>query len=301
MLLVALILVAATLLSPSGSLAQDGTQGDFTFDFETDAQGWTVGFADLSVDYDQSIYELAHEHGHLPGGLVEGSGIYVQGHNRSDDLFMFLRRQVDGLSPNTEYAVFVSVDLATNVSAGLAGKGCSPGENVFVKAGASTVDPLAVEDSNWHLRMNIGKGNQANGGESMAVLGNIAHSEVQDKEYRIKALDNLHLPLVVSADSNGRVWLIVGKDSGFEGLTSLYYARISYTLEPLERPNSGDSTPPPEPTTMPKPEPTGMPTSEPALTVPPTLTGEANPHSLANCRANSYCGTDAHDQFNPNS
>ena len=68
-----------------------------------------MGFADLPADYDQSIYELRHEHGPLPDGL-EGSGIYVQGHNRSDDLFMFLKRRVDRLRPDTEYAISVSID-----------------------------------------------------------------------------------------------------------------------------------------------------------------------------------------------
>ena len=109
--LITIIVVAVTLLSPSWTLAQDGSHGEFTFDFETDAQGWTVRFADLPVDYDQSIYELAHGHRPLPGGIVEGGGIYVQGHNRSDDLFMFLKRRVDGLRPNTAYAVSVSLVL----------------------------------------------------------------------------------------------------------------------------------------------------------------------------------------------
>ena len=41
--------------------------------------------------HDQSIFELDHGHHPLPDGL-QGSGIYVQGHNRSDDLFMFLKK-----------------------------------------------------------------------------------------------------------------------------------------------------------------------------------------------------------------
>ena len=242
MLLTAVFVVMAILLSPSGALAQDGVEGDFSFDFESDAEGWTVGFADLPVDYDQSIYELDHEHRPLPGGL-EGSGIYVQGHNRSDDLFIFLKRRVDGLRPDTAYAVSVSIDLATNVPAGSFGIGGSPGESVFVKAGTSTVEPV-TEDSNRYLRMNIDKGNQANSGESMVVLGNVVHPEVANREYRIKTLDNTHLPLSVTADGEGRVWLIVGTDSGFEGLTRLYYARISYTLGPVEPPRTGGYTPP---------------------------------------------------------
>ncbi|MYF79129.1 MAG: PEP-CTERM sorting domain-containing protein [Chloroflexi bacterium] len=244
-----LVVMATTILSgPSAVLAQGGDEVDLSFDFESDAQGWMVGFADLPVDYDNSIYELDHQHRTLPDGL-EGSGIYVQGHNRSDDLFVFLKRRVDGLKPNTTYAVSVSIDLATNVSAGLIGIGGSPGESVFVKAGASTVEPLAKEDGNRYLRMNSDKGNQSRGGESMVVLGNVAHPGVQKREYRIKALNNGGLHLSVTTDSEGAVWLIVGTDSGFEGLSGLYYDRIAYTLspvpvEPPSTPRTGGYGPP---------------------------------------------------------
>ena len=239
----AAIVVAAILLSPSGALAQDGVEAEFSFMFESDAEGWMVEFADLPVDHDQSIFELDYGHRPLPDGL-EGSGIYIRGHNRSGDLFMFLKRQVGGLRPNATYAVSVSIDLATNVPAGLFGIGGSPGESVFVKAGASTVEPTTAEDDNRHLRMNIDKGNQSNGGESMVVLGNVAHPEIAGREYRIKTLDNMDLPLNVDTDSEGRVWLIVGTDSGFEGLSAFYYSRISYMLSIVELPSTGGYKPP---------------------------------------------------------
>ena len=132
--------------------------------------------------------------------------------------------------------VFASVDLATNVPAGSVGIGGSPGESVFVKAGASAVEPVTVVDDNQYLRMNIDKGNQSRGGESMVVIGNVAHPGVVDREYRIKTLDNANMPLTVNADEEGRVWLIVGTDSGFEGLSALYYSRISYQLSIVEPP-----------------------------------------------------------------
>lgn len=135
-----------------------------------------------------------------------------------------------GLTPGATYAVSVWVDLTTNVPPGSVGIGGSPGSSVFVKAGASTIESDTFEDSNGYLRMTIDKGNQSRGGESMAVLGNVAHPQVEGREYRIKTLDSLGLPLRVDADDGGRVWLVVGTDSGFEGLTRLYYARISYTL-----------------------------------------------------------------------
>ena len=211
-------------------LAQGANEAKFTYLFNSDAQGWTAGFADLPVDHDQQFFELDSVHRQLPDGLHQSRGMFMQGHNRSADLFMYLKRRVDGLQPNTTYDVSVSLDLATNVQAGLFGIGSAPGEGVSVKAGASTVEPTAAEGDNQHLRMNIDKGNQSQGGEDMVVIGNVAHSEVTGSEHRLKTLDNAEQPLSVETDGNGRVWLIVGTDSGFEGLTAIYYARIAYTL-----------------------------------------------------------------------
>ena len=218
--------------APTATPVHDTGENEFSFDFDSDAEGWTVGFADLPVDYDQSIYELDYDYRPLPDGL-EGSGIYVQGHNRSDDLFMFLKRRVDGLMPNKVYAVSVSLDLATNVATGLVGIGGSPGESVYVKAGASTAEPLAMEDEIGHLRMNIDKGNQSKAAKLWRSWEMLAHPEVAGDEYLLKTLDNTDLPLSVTTDGEGRAWLIVGTDSGFEGLTQLYYASISYVLTPM--------------------------------------------------------------------
>ncbi|MXY74268.1 MAG: hypothetical protein F4Y83_04980 [Acidimicrobiia bacterium] len=68
----------------------------------------------------------------------------------------------------------------------------------------------------------------------MVVIGDLAHPDLVDREYRIKTLDNSSSPVTVEADSAGSAWLIVGTDSGFEGLTRLYYDRITYTLTPVE-------------------------------------------------------------------
>jgi hypothetical protein len=37
----------------------------------------------------------------------------------------------------------------------------------------------------------------------------------------------------VATDSDGRVWLFVGSDSGFESITSLDYTRVLATFEPF--------------------------------------------------------------------
>lgn len=230
LLAAAAFLVLVAVLEPSAVMAQEAGAAKFTYTFFSDAEEWVTGFADLPVDHDERFFDLASGYRALPDGLHQRRGMFMQGHNRSGDLFMYLKRQVDGLQPNTEYAVSVTVDIATNVQAGLVGIGGAPGESVFVKAGASTIEPKAVEGDNRRLRMNIDKGNQSQGGADMVVIGDIAHSDVTGNEHRLKFLDNAGQPLSVKTDANGRVWLIVGTDSGFEGLTAVYYARIAYTL-----------------------------------------------------------------------
>ena len=81
---------------PSEALVEP--QKSFDYAFEGGDEGWETGFADLLADYDQDTYELEAGFGPLPDGL-DGNGIMLQGHNRSDDLFMYVTRQVGGLEP----------------------------------------------------------------------------------------------------------------------------------------------------------------------------------------------------------
>lgn len=68
----------------------------FDYDFDTDDEGWSTGFADLPVDATHDFYELVGGYRQLPSGLP-GGGMYLQGNNHSDDLFMYITKQVSGL------------------------------------------------------------------------------------------------------------------------------------------------------------------------------------------------------------
>jgi hypothetical protein len=137
---------------------------------------------------------------------------------------------VGGLEPKTAYSAVITVHLATNVASGMMGIGGSPDESVYVKAGASADEPLVSEDDGGWLRISVDKGNQAREGEETANLGDVGHPEVQSNEYRIKILSNENNLLEITTDADGRLWLIVGTDSGFEGLTCVYYSEIRYVL-----------------------------------------------------------------------
>jgi hypothetical protein len=217
-----------------GCTAQYEQAYQFNYTFDEDQEGWVAGFADLPADYDPDLFELDSGWSELPSGL-EGSAIYLSGQNRSDDLFMYLQQHITGLKPETTYQVDFSIDLASNTPEGMMGIGGSPGENVYIKAGAVNNEPeLVTDDINW-LRLNIDKGNQATEGADMINLGTIANPNIDiststGEEYALMNLNNQEMPFTVTSDKDGSIWVLVGSDSGFEGATTLYYDALEIQL-----------------------------------------------------------------------
>jgi hypothetical protein len=197
---------------------------DFYFDFAQGVDGWTGGFADYPVG-EESFYELVFEHDTLPEPLDQNQfSLKLAGNNHSDDLFMFAKRKVSGLEPNTVYFINFSVEFASNVPDGTVGVGGSPGESVYIKAGATTIEPKKEKDSDNYYRMNIDKGNQSQSGEDMVVIGDFSNDTDQDV-YTLKTVGN-ESPFGAETDENGNLWLIIGTDSGFEATTTIYYNSV---------------------------------------------------------------------------
>lgn len=226
--IVAMILVCLTGCEPT---ADEGGILVFThsFDFSKEKGDWVVDFSDFPVSPTDSIdYELATAYTDRPENLGANlKSIMISGNNHSDDLFMFMKKKITGLSPNTDYAIVFEIELASNAPKGAAGIGGSPGESVFLKAGAVGMEPKAVIDGNQHV-LNIDKGNQASSGESAVTLGDIAVAPYTDR-YALITRTNLgsNSPFIARANSKGELWLIVGTDSGFEGVTTVYYTRVN--------------------------------------------------------------------------
>jgi hypothetical protein len=201
-----------------------------SFDFNDSQEGWQPDFADMPASMEDSIfYELRFAYTDLPETLGEGKSLMLSGNNHSDDLFMFMKRKVSGLIPNTTYTLVFEVELASNAPKGSVGAGGSPGESVFLKAGASKIEPVKmVQNEKWVL--NIDKGNQSMPGLNAAVLGDIAIPS-NASDYTIISRSNAassSAPLFMAQTNNdGEIWLFVGTDSGFEGTTTVYYRKVN--------------------------------------------------------------------------
>lgn len=201
----------------------------FSYSFETDNEGWVVDYADypvLSVADSVSFYELIHGHALLPAYIVPNQyGIKVRGNNHSDDLFMFIKRKVSGLSPYTTYKVYFNIEMASNAPTNAFGVGGSPGEGVTVKAGVTLTEPSRTVVAGDY-RMNINKSNQASPGPDMDTLGHIGVSDTTTM-YALIHRNNFSHPFTFTTDASGEAWLIVGTESGYESVTELYYANLN--------------------------------------------------------------------------
>ena len=229
----AVALLAAMLGGCSGNPTAPTDMLTFSFDFRRGPQGFVAGFADYPPG-DADIYELTSDHRALPPPLASDSALFISGVNRSDDLFMFFKGPVDGLSPGARYDVTVSVEIATDVPAGCFGVGGAPGESVWVKAGATAVEPLAVREGAY-LRMNIDVGNQSAGGSEGVVLGDIANSKrcEEPRQWERKFFEGRPIPASVEIPASGRAWLLFGVDSGFEARTAIYFLRAEAAFRPM--------------------------------------------------------------------
>lgn len=217
-----------------------------SFDFRNGSLGWKAGFADYPpATNTDGFYQLLSELRNLPPELgINGTGFYIQGSNHSDDLFMFMKRRLDsadGIVAGQTYQITFTLVFASNTPSGCGGVGGAPGESVFLKAGASPAEPIALFESgqqpSW-LRMNVDKSNQSQSGIAASVTGNIANGRpCAPGPHPFVSIQRTHQHTsLVNANSRGELWLLVGTDSGFEALTALYYQRIDVTLTAVSPP-----------------------------------------------------------------
>ncbi len=154
---------------------------ELSYDFRSSTLGWTAGFADYPPATDTGIYELEARLRLMPRKLtrVPRRAFYIQGHNRSDDLFMFLKRRLaaeDGIVAGKTYRIDYVITFASNAASGCPGAGGSPGDSVGLKAGASPIEPLAVLQADGYLRMNVNKGDSyAQGDLAASPVSSIAN------------------------------------------------------------------------------------------------------------------------------
>jgi hypothetical protein len=229
-------LVATTVLAAcADSAGIEADNYDIEFDFSNGQQDWAAGFVDYPVGKEIE-WALSSSLAPLPAPL-NGSrkGILLTGANHSDDLFMYVTREMPGLTARRTYAARFLVTIATNAPRDCAGIGGAPGESVVLKVGGTSLVPQRVVDAAQYYRASFDHGQQLRSGREASAIGDLANSNTNclTPRYELKQFDSGTTPITITTDASGRFWLVVGAESGFEGTTSFYITAVRVAIDPL--------------------------------------------------------------------
>lgn len=197
--------------------------------FTTGLDGWKGAYADYTAQTEPT--DVVWESRALPAPL-SGNAYYTGGTNRSDDLFIYSKKKFGGYLPSTRYKLAFEIEIATNQSSGCVGVGGSPGESVYVIAGAAPTEPKTVLKAGGEYTVNLDRGNQATPGPASQVLGNVANAvpDCGAQVYQAKIVKST-APLVVQSDAHGDIWVFFGIDSGFEAKSTVFYKSVKATVD----------------------------------------------------------------------
>jgi hypothetical protein len=207
----------------------------FEFDFSVSHEGWVGEFSDYPIG-SETFYELKWGWENLPAEVLSKEeiltkGVFLSGNNHSDDLFMFIKRSIEKLEPETDYNLHFLVTIENNTPAQMIGIGGPPGESLYFKIGASSIEPKKQKIDGYYV-LNVDKGNQSQSGENSLVIGTLANPLVDpsNPQFQPKILLN-EVPLKARTDQKGQLWIFVGTDSGFEGSSLYYIVKVSIIAE----------------------------------------------------------------------
>jgi hypothetical protein len=161
---------------------------------------------------------------------------YIQANNHSDDMFMFFKGVVsvaDGIQRNQLYSLSFDIWFASDAN------NC-PGtlgsrDDVTLKAGGSTLEPVPLLLSNNYVSINVDKGDQTTGGQNLGVVGSIWNGRDCPIEEWVMLNKTYDHPVAIRSTDEGtsELWIAVGTESGFESLTGVYYYSIEVRLTPV--------------------------------------------------------------------
>jgi hypothetical protein len=226
-----------TLLSQTSTLQPDSSGKIVrSFTFRHGSAGLLPAFTDYSLETDG--FNFLAEVRSLPKEVdvvsANRKAFFLQSNNHSDDIFMYLKgllSQADGLKPGRLYKLAFDIELASN-SRDCVGIGGSE-DSVWLKAGGSTLEPIPALLPGNYVSINIDKGDQQMGGRNLGFIGSIWNGQHCEEPARYILLRKTYQhPFPIRAtEYDAQLWFAVGTESGFEGMTGVYYYSITVSAQ----------------------------------------------------------------------
>jgi len=229
--------LAATL--SSGCLLDTGEPdnsfiADYQFGVGQTTSGWAPGAVDFLAAEENDVGFVGDVRIRPEETLDLAPALYLQGANVSGDLFMYWYRMIDGFVPDAEYTLGVDIEYISRY-----GRDCTSGAGLttWIKGGATNVEPVrSVDQSGWY-RLNVDKGQHAQGGATIPTLGDIRTNAlgcIPNGPYSVWGRHTGQDAFRVRASSAGQLWLIIGIESTAAGTVDIYIDRLGVRFRPVQ-------------------------------------------------------------------
>lgn len=190
--------------------------------FEMDTNGW---IGDVAYYKAEQITEMNFKA--VQATLPEESttsefsnGLYLSANNLNDSIFIYIKKKISDLDTAKIYKVAYEINLSTPLADTVA----SPGRISYIKAGASTQEPVSTLKNQW-LIPTIMHGTTNTGGKEMRLLGNLGNG-LDSTAFKNIIRTNPNIAIEVKPSPAGEIWLCVGISSRYKGSIPLYFQRI---------------------------------------------------------------------------
>lgn len=194
--------------------------------FQQDLNGWLGDYA-LYQDANKDSVRFVSGRNRLVSPLdTTNYGFKVEGRNDEDSLFLYAKKKVSGLNSSRTYLVYYSVDLSSSYP----DTANSPGRMGSLKVGASVDEPKVVQNTETKYNgIAIKKGLWSVDGKEMVILGNLSNTATTPG-YKLIGYNNNAKPLEIKPNAQGEIWLCVGADTHYKGVTTVFFDRIKVTI-----------------------------------------------------------------------
>jgi len=195
-----------------------------SYDFNDSSYGWSGGAADYNLKDTANIkFDLTYAT--VPERIAPARhSLKLSGSTKGDYLTMFIKKQITGLRPETEYTLAFDVELVCDADS-------IAGQTIILKAGATASEPRTIE-RDQRYRLNIDNGVYGENGVDMIVIDTVRVNSAMNEYGIVQSGDapSKYVYVKAQADVDGSLWVIVATESSGFGRSIVYYTKVGITF-----------------------------------------------------------------------
>lgn len=222
-------------LSLSGCLNSDEQTNPLLLSnsiFVDDAEGWEAQFSEYEPGLEDSLkLSFTHDQFMATESIGNVTAVVQSGYATNSDLFMFIKRQISGFKPNTLYSIVFNLELFAQLNEDFNGDLADDNNGSFLKAAVYTIEPdtIVVDDSDHPgkkiVLTNFDKGDGRVSGPNMAFIGKLEFTTPDEAPVLLIGTSEGD-DLLGTADSEGKMWMMIGVDTNQPIYQSIFYSYI---------------------------------------------------------------------------